>query len=311
MVRQAPLEDPGNRRIMVSDGTADSACFSLPADAVSKDCSALFELFDDAARGEVAAAYKDVSWSDAYRVFVRGALPETVSDRDVPSLVLELVKPGDISKQYDASFMQAVAGALWAHCAGGAEAEALAERRFQTWATEDGYNTNIRERVLDVWQTAMRVDAGSCRHAVITQMMDHLRSRAPEIHARWVQHLARAITGDRDEQLPDWFTVMHDQTKMPGPDSIGSIAQLLANYKYIGIDAPPGFGKSMCFQGTTREIIRTKPESSCLVPTTRISVSHAHGILFNPGENGNPGEPLGVKFAHYKDECDGWVERNE
>ena len=310
MVRQAPLEDPDNHRNLRGGGTVDSACFSLPAGTQSKDCGALFASFNDAERAGVAASYKDVPWDDAYRTFVQAALPETVSDEDLPGLVLKCVKPGDVNNRHDKNFLKSVAGALWTFCPRGKERKA--ESDFKTWATEDGYNSNTNDRVDDAWLAATeRFDAGLCEYAVFSRMMGHLHTRAPEIYAKWVESLSSVITGARCISRGDWFTVRCDNTKMPGPDAIGNLAELLETHKYIGLDAPPGMGKSMCFQSTTRELVKADEETSCLVLSTRVSVSHAFCILFNPGENGNPGEQMGVKFAHYKDDCAGWEERNE
>ena len=234
-------------------------------------------------------------WESDYLEDVNRSLPDVVDEKTICTAIMRHCAPGNVAQLYDAHVIKAVARALWA--ASSEEDEAAAADKFMDWATEGGASfRNSRDAINAIWEDATRAsDSGTGDLVLVREMVDLMSHRAPELHAAFIASMAGSLTGGpAPETKPPPFVTLRFVTKDPGPNSIGSEAHLLSEYKYLATQAETGFGKTEGHLATLRE---SRPDSVCSV-TTRRTVAHSMTVRYN-------GAGLHLKYFHYQDESFG------
>ena len=297
MVGQASLDRPNDKRRLLTPGaTTESTFFTAPKSAHTLPI----------AGEQPATPEARESWGEDYLTIVNQACPEMVDEKVLCDLVMAHCSPGDTHRNLsDQRAARSVARALWATCR--EEEESHTADRFMKWATEDGASAeNTRGAMQALWEentTLSGRDSGQRDIALAREMIDILRDSTPELHAAFVTSTARLLTAGPAPGVtaPPFITVRHLSID-PGRNSIGSQAELLSQYKYLGTRAQTGFGKTEADLATNRE---SSPDSA-LVVTTRRSVAASMTVRYN-------GDGMHIKFWHYQDEsfdCDPGARRD-
>ena len=297
MVGHAPLDRPNDKRLLLTPGaTTESTFFTAPKGARTLPIEGMRPATPEARE----------SWGEDYLTIVNQACPELVDEKVLCDLVIAHCSPGDTHRNLsDQRAVKSVARALWATCR--EEEESHTADRFIKWATEDGASaSNTRGAMEALWEentTLSGQDSGQRDIALAREMIDILRDRTPELHAAFVTSTARSLTGGPAPGVtaPPFITVRHLSID-PGRNSIGSQAELLSQYKYLGTRAQTGFGKTEADLATIRE----SSPGSALVVTTRRSVAASMTVRYN-------GDGMHIKFWHYQDEsfdCDPGARRD-
>jgi len=301
VIGQAPLG--GGARYLRGTASLEDAWISPPSGCAILDSSRLRAAFTDVERAAATEGCDLVRWDDAYLASIQAAIPDGMSENLLVQLLMREIEPGDLNTLRKRRVAELVAKALWTTCAPAGDDDAM--RTFISWATEDGYNSNVRERMERIWTEAtgnMQTDAGVGDGQVTRDLLSHLRDSAPHVHAAWVARNINAAAGLQPVgSLPPW---LHWQTKeaAPGRQAIGSLWELMRSHKYVGLQAPAGFGKTEAMKATLREQF----PRSFLIITTRTSVAAEFQTKFNPED-----DPFPSRIFHYSTDFDAANERGD
>ena len=293
---QTAIGDSEPRRRVDGSREWEPCCLSPPPGAVAADVTAL----DAEVESATVVDRPLVRWSAEYLDAVRAVMPAEVVEEDLPQLVMRFSAPGKCAHTGDLDskrVMQAVARALWAS-ASSEETEAGAKVAFTDWVTGDSENSAAHAEGLWVDVTAA-ADSGVGSLEASREMLDVVRHRVPELYTAYVVTATRAATSapvPGDASPCAWMDVQHHEA-VPGPGSIGSLNALMKSYKYTGLVAPPGFGKTDGLNMTVRE----RPPESALALSTRKAAAASFMSRYNVVDAA--GQPVyNITWYHYQDE---------